>query len=68
MWIARLEPWLEHPTPTLPHSKATMLLYGLKPLEGPEGLLDHPRAMNPDSRPPADPVVPPTEKAQKTGP
>ena len=62
MWIIGLEPWLEHPTRTLPHSETTMLLHGLKQLEGPEALLDHSRAMTP-----ANPAVPPTEKAQKTG-
>ena len=41
LWIPTLEPWLEHPTPTLPYSETTMVIHGLKQLDGPDGLLDH---------------------------
>ena len=44
LWIAGLETWMEHPTPTLPHSEVQMLLHGVKQLSGPEGLLDYSRA------------------------
>ena len=44
LWIDTLVPWLEHPSPTLPHSEITTLLHGLCQLNGPDGLMDHPRA------------------------
>ena len=52
LWINTLEPWMDHSTPTLPHAEVKMLLHGLDQLDGPDGLLDHPRASQPGSPPP----------------
>ena len=52
IWINTLEPWMDQPTPTLPHAEIKMLLHGLYQLGGSDGLLDHPQASQPGSRPP----------------
>ena len=49
--IDTLAPWLEHPTPTLPHSETKMLLHCLRQLNGLDGLMDHPRAQQPPPPP-----------------
>ena len=67
LWMATLEPWLEHPTPTLPHSEVMMLLHGLQQLDGPDGVLDHPRANQPGSRPPPALHYPSRKKSRKQG-
>ena len=63
LWINTMEPWMEHPSPTLPHIEVKMLLHGLDQLDGPDGLLDHPRANQPGSPPPPpDTPLPSTQE------
>ena len=63
LWINTLEPWIEHHTPTLPHTEVKRLLHGLDQLDGPDGLLDHPRANQPGSPPPPpDTPLPSTQE------
>ena len=66
-WVNTLEPWMEHPTPTLPHFEIKMLLHGLGQLEGPDSLLDHPRANKPGSRPPTTLHYPARKRSKKQG-
>ena len=67
LWINTLEPWMDHPTPTVPHTKVKMLLHGLGQLDGPDGLLDHSRANLLGSHPPPTLHYPARKRSRKQG-
>ena len=60
---------MDQPTPTLPHAEVKMLLHGVDQMDGPDGLLDHPRANQPGSAPPPPPTLhyPARKRSHKQG-